>query len=61
MDEALLYRDLARLRTAADGVPIPQDDVEQLRWAGADRERWHAFCDQWGLARLRERPHRWRT
>jgi 5'-3' exonuclease len=60
MADALLFRDLARLRTAADGVPLPQADVDELRWDGADRERWTAFCDHWGLARLRERPHRWR-
>jgi 5'-3' exonuclease len=60
MDEALLYRDLARLRTTADGVAIPQVDVDELEWRGADRDRWHAFCDAWGLARLRDRPHRWR-
>jgi 5'-3' exonuclease len=60
MDEALLYRDLARLRTAADGVMIPETDVEQLRWPGAERDRWEAFCDEWGLARLRDRPPRWR-
>ena len=58
-DEALLYRDLARLRTTADGVDIPQQRVEQLRWAGAPRVTWRAFCDQWGLDRLRDRPHRW--
>jgi len=60
MDEALLYRDLARLRTSADGVTIPQADVDELRWEGADRARWEAFCDAWGLPRLRARPHRWR-
>ena len=60
MDDALLFRDLARLRTAVDGVEIPQQDVDELRWDGADRERWTAFCDEWGLARLRDRPHRWR-
>ena len=60
MDDALLFRDLARLRTAADGVPIPQADVEELRWDGVDRERWETFCDDWGLRRLRGRPHRWR-
>jgi 5'-3' exonuclease len=59
MDEALLYRDLARLRTVADGVPIPQQDVEELRWPGTHRARWHAFCDEWGLDKLRDRPHRW--
>ena len=60
MDDALLYRDLARLRTVADGVPIPQRDVDELEWPGADRAPWQAFCDEWGLARLRSRPHRWR-
>jgi hypothetical protein len=60
MDDARLYRDLARLRTIADGVPIPQRDVDELEWPGADRARWQAFCDEWGLARLRSRPHRWR-
>lgn len=58
-DDAMLYRDLARLRTAADGVPIAQQSAEELRWDGAPRERWEAFCDTWGLARLRSRPHRW--
>jgi 5'-3' exonuclease len=60
MGDALLFRDLARLRTVSDGVPIPQADVDELRWDGADRARWTAFCDAWGLARLRDRPHRWR-
>jgi 5'-3' exonuclease len=60
MGEALLYRDLARLRTIEDGVPIPQEEVAELRWRGADRATWEAFCDEWGLARLRDRPHAWR-
>lgn len=60
MGEAILYRDLARLRTTADGVPIPQDDVDELRWEGTDRARWEAFCDKWMLPRLRTRPPRWR-
>ena len=59
MGEALLYRDLALLRTTADGVPIAQTRVDELRWRGADRDRWTAFCDEWGLDRLRSRPHRW--
>ena len=33
---------------------------DELRWEGADRARWEAFCDAWGLPRLRARPHRWR-
>jgi 5'-3' exonuclease len=60
MDDALLYRDLARLRTVDDGVPIPQVDAGELAWAGADRPRWTAFCNEWGLPRLRDRPPRWR-
>ena len=57
--EALLYRDLARLRTEADGVPIRQRDPDELRWDGAPRDAWEAFCEEWGLDRLRTRPHRW--
>jgi 5'-3' exonuclease len=57
-DEALLYRSLARLRTTADGLEIPQQDVDDLRWQGTPRGEWQAFCDQWGLDR-RDRPHRW--
>ena len=60
MDDALLYRDLARLRTIADGVSIPQLDVEELRWPGAPRTMWEGFCDDWGLDRLRARPPRWK-
>ena len=59
-DEVYLYRSLARLRTASDGVVIPQSTTEELRWRGAPRDRWQAFCDHLGLDRLRDRPHRWR-
>ena len=55
-DEVLLYRTLARLRL--DAV-IPQREPEDLRWSGAPRATWEAFCDTWGLARLRARPHLW--
>ena len=48
MAEALLYRDLARLRTTADGVEIPQRDVDELEWRGAERAAWEAFCDELG-------------
>jgi 5'-3' exonuclease len=57
--DALLYRDLARLRTDADGVPIRQKDPDELRWDGVPRDAWEAFCEEWGLDRLRSRPHRW--
>jgi hypothetical protein len=58
-DEAQLYRDLARLRTAEDGVPIRQREPDELRWEGVPRDAWEAFCEEWGLARLAGRPHRW--
>jgi 5'-3' exonuclease len=58
-DEALLYRSLARLRMAEDGVVIPQVAAEELRWRGTPRERWETFCDRWGLGSMRARPHRW--
>jgi 5'-3' exonuclease len=58
-DEVQLYRSLARLRTAADGVEIPQRFVDELRWAGTPRAAWEAFCVKWGLPRLADRPHRW--
>jgi 5'-3' exonuclease len=58
-DDAMLYRDLARLRTVDDGVPLRQTDPDELRWDGAPRAEWEAFCEEWGLERLRTRPHRW--
>ena len=59
MADALLFRDLARLRTAENGVPIRPTDVDELRWDGVPRPEWEAFCEEWGLDRLRTRPHRW--
>jgi 5'-3' exonuclease len=61
MDDALLFRDLARLRTVEDGVVIRQRDPDELRWDGTPRDVWEAFCEEWGLDRLRARPHRWRA
>lgn len=58
-DLAQLFRSLARLRTAEDGVEIPQRDLGELEWRGTPRDAWHRFCDEWGLNRLRDRPHRW--
>jgi 5'-3' exonuclease len=58
--EAMLYRDLARLRTADDGVQIRQHDPDDLRWDGAPQAEWEAFCEEWGLRRLSRRPHLWR-
>jgi 5'-3' exonuclease len=58
-DAALLYRSLARLRTADDGVAIPETTVDELRWRGVPRAGWLAFCDRWALESARTRPHRW--
>jgi 5'-3' exonuclease len=55
--QALLFRDLATLRLDA---PIPQQRAEELRWPGAERAVWEAFCERWELPGLRRRPHRWR-
>ena len=54
--EVLLYRTLAQLRSDA---PIPQTAPAELRWAGTPRATWQAFCAEFGLDRLRSRPHRW--
>ncbi len=55
-DDAMLYRTLARLRLDA---PLPQRTAAELEWRGTPRAVWEAFCDRWGLDRLRSRPHRW--
>ena len=55
-DDADLYRTLARLRL---DTPIPQQHAAELEWHGTPRATWEAFCDAWGLDRLRTRPHRW--
>jgi 5'-3' exonuclease len=58
-DEVQLYRSLARLRTADDGVEIPQRHVDELRWRGTPRAKWEAFCTELGLPQYASRPHRW--
>jgi 5'-3' exonuclease len=55
--EALLFRELATLRRDA---PLAESTAEQLCWKGAHRDAWYGFCERWGLAGLRDRPHRWR-
>ncbi|HET7028704.1 MAG TPA: 5'-3' exonuclease H3TH domain-containing protein [Candidatus Limnocylindrales bacterium] len=57
VSDVVLYRELARLRLDA---PLPQGSAAELEWLGAPQAAWHAFCDEWGLDRLRDRPHRWR-
>ena len=56
--DALLFRDLATLRLDA---PLPERTPDELRWHGADRDAWEAFCARWELPGLLRRPHRWRA
>jgi 5'-3' exonuclease len=57
-DEAMLYRDLATLRT---NVPLPQVDPEELRWRGARRGDFEALCAELGQPNLSRRPHLWQA
>jgi 5'-3' exonuclease len=50
--EALLYRELATLRTDA---PIPQADPDELRWRGVDRVAFEALARRLRAPRLLER------
>lgn len=54
-EDALLYRELATLRT---DVPLAEDPGA-LAWQGVPREPFFAFCDEVGAGGLRDRPHRW--
>ena len=59
--EAMLYRDLARLRTADDGVEIRQHDADELRWDGAPQAEWEALLRGMGPRHgCAAGPHRWR-
>ncbi|HJX67613.1 MAG TPA: 5'-3' exonuclease H3TH domain-containing protein [Candidatus Limnocylindrales bacterium] len=55
--DAMLYRHLATLRT---DVPLPQDEMDELRWLGARRGQFVALCEELDQPRLAERPHLWR-
>jgi 5'-3' exonuclease len=55
MSDALLFRDLATLRTDAD---VPQS-LEDLRWKGAHRDEFDRLCDELGFTSIRNRPTRW--
>ncbi len=51
-DDAVLFRELATLRTDA---PIPQTDPDELRWRGVDREAFEAMAARLRSPRLLER------
>jgi len=55
MAEALLFKDLATLRTDAD---IPEE-LEDLRWKGVHREAFLTLCDELGWDSIRTRPTKW--
>ena len=50
-DEVQLYRSLARLRTTEDGVDIPQQSVDELRWRGHATGRMEGVLRRRGACR----------
>jgi 5'-3' exonuclease len=56
MADALLYRDLATLRTNAD---IPES-LGELEWKGVHRDEFVALCDELDFGTIRNRPKMWR-
>ncbi|MFV2063090.1 MAG: 5'-3' exonuclease H3TH domain-containing protein [Chloroflexota bacterium] len=50
--EAMLYRELATLRSDA---PIPQSDPDELRWRGVDEEAFEAMAVRLRASRLLDR------
>lgn len=52
---ALLFKDIATLRTDAD---IPQT-LEELRWKGAHKAAFHALCDELGFDSIKNRATKW--
>ena len=54
--EALLYRELATLRTDA---PLAIDSVDDLTWRGADRARFERLADELAEPGLVQLVPRW--
>ena len=54
-EEALLFQDLATLRT---DIPI-SESLEDLEWKGVPKNRYIDFCDALGLRELKARPKYW--
>ena len=54
---------LPRPRPPADRRPTASRSASTIPTScagtGAPRDAWEAFCEEWGLDRLRTRPHRW--
>lgn len=54
-EAAMLYRDLATLRSDAD---IPQS-LEELEWKGVHQQKFIDLCDELGFGSVRGRPSLW--
>jgi 5'-3' exonuclease len=54
-ESALLYRKLA---TLVETVPL-SESLDDLRFRGVPRDRFHAWCDQLGVNGLRAAPKSW--
>ena len=57
-DEALLQRALSERSTA---VPLPQQEVEALRWPGVHRDRFEPLARRLGAEAALEKVPRWST
>ena len=57
MDDALLFRHIATLRT---DVPLTET-FEDLEWRGARRDELTALCEEIGDTRFPDRVPRWRS
>ena len=55
-EDALLYKRLATLRTDA---PISVS-LEDMRWEGVPQREYLDLCEELGLERLKDLPHRWK-
>jgi 5'-3' exonuclease len=53
--DALLYRELATLATDVE----LDEDLDDMRWAGAPRSQYLAMCDELGVTTLRDQPTAW--
>jgi 5'-3' exonuclease len=55
-EEAFLYRKLA---TLIETVPL-KDSLKDLEFRGVSKARFEKWCDEFGVARLKSMPRRWR-